>query len=67
MEIFVSTLDIFGKVMVAYTALAIHGRVRKEQKINASVLRAMKWEKITGIGGIILMIIAYLLHLSIKL
>lgn len=66
MEIFASTLDIVGKVMVAYTALAVHGRVRKEQKIDASVFRAMKWEKISGVTGIILMILGYLLHLFIR-
>lgn len=63
MEILASTLDIIGKVMVAYTALAVHSRVRKEQKIDVSVFRAMKWEKISGIAGIILMIIGYFLHI----
>lgn len=67
MGIFASTLDILGKVMVAYTALAVHGRVRKEQKIDTFVFHAMKWEKIIGVAGIILMIIGYLIHLSIKL
>lgn len=67
MEISALTLDILGKVMVAYTALAVHGRVRKEQKIDALVFRAMKWEKIIGIAGIVLMIFGYFLHLSIQL
>lgn len=66
MEILASTLDILGKVMVAYTALAVHGRVRKEQKIDASVFSAMKWEKFVGMAGIVLMVLGYLLHLSIK-
>lgn len=65
MEIIASTLDIVGKVMIAYTALAVHGRVRKEQKIDRSVFRAMKREKIIGVGGIILMVLGYLLHFSI--
>ncbi|MCI0566383.1 hypothetical protein L0Y46_04285 [bacterium] len=66
MEILASTLDIIGKVMVAYTALAVHGRVRKEQRVDASVFRAMKWEKIMGITGIILMVFGYLIHLLLK-
>lgn len=67
MEIFASTLDIIGKVMVAYTALAVHSRVRKEQKIDAAVFRAMRREKLSGIAGIVLMILGYLIHLLIKL
>ncbi len=67
MEVFALTLDIIGKVMVAYTALAVHHRVRKEQKIDASVFRAMRWEKTSGIAGIVLMILGYIAHLSIKL
>lgn len=53
--------------MVAYTVLAVHSRVRREQKIDASVLRAMKREKIIGVVGIVLMILGYFLHLSLKL
>lgn len=67
MEIFASTLDIIGKVMIAYTALAVHGRVRKEAKIDASVFNAMKREKIIGVAGIVLMVLGYFLHLFIKL
>lgn len=67
MEILASTLDIIGKIMVAYTALAVHHRVQKEQKIDAPVFQAMKWEKVSGVAGIILMILGYLLHLFIKL
>ncbi len=57
------TLDIIGKVLVAYTALAVHGRVQKEKEIDASVFHAMKWEKVGGISGIIFMIIGYILHI----
>lgn len=67
MEITALTLDIVGKVMVAYTAIAVHNRVRKEQKVDASVFLAMKLEKWSGILGIILMILGYLIHLSIRL
>lgn len=67
MEMLALTLDISGKVMVAYTAIAVHGRVQKEQKIDRAVFRAMKLEKTIGITGIILMILGYLLHLFITL
>ncbi len=66
MDIFASTLDIIGKVIIAYTALAVHGRVREEQKIDASVFHIMKRERIVGIIGIVFMVLGYLIHLSIK-
>lgn len=49
--------------MVAYTALTVHGRVRKEQKIDMAVFRAMKWEKAAGVIGIVFMIAGYIVHI----
>ncbi|MCR4328728.1 MAG: hypothetical protein NUV53_04450 [Patescibacteria group bacterium] len=66
MEIFAFTLDVIGKILIAYTALAVHGRVRTEQKIDASVFKAMRWEKVIGISGIIFIILGYLIHVSIR-
>lgn len=37
--------------MVAYTALAVHMRARKEHKIDDTVFRAMKRESAIGIAG----------------
>ncbi len=51
--------------MVAYTALAVHDRVRKGQKIDAAVFKTMEKEKIIGITRIIFMIFGYVLHLII--
>jgi hypothetical protein len=67
MEIIAYTLDITGKIMVAYTALAVHNRVRQEHKIDGAVFRTMNREKILGIAGIILMIMGYLLHVYTNL
>lgn len=65
MEIIASTLDIVGKVMVAYTALAVHNRVRKEQTIDFIVFRSMRRENTIGVLGIVLMILGYAIHLGI--
>lgn len=51
--------------MVAYTALAVHTRVRKEHKIDDTVFKAMKRESTIGIAGIIFMIAGYIIHISI--
>lgn len=66
MENLAFTLDLIGKIMVAYTALAVHHRVRKEHKIDQDVFRAMRREQFIGAMGIVLMILGYLLHVFIK-
>ena len=66
MDIFASTLDIIGKVMIAYTALAVHRRVWKEHKIDKTVFHIMRREQLIGILGIILMVSAYFLHIYAK-
>lgn len=58
-----STLDIIGKVMVAYTALSVHRRVWQEHQIDRAVFAAMKREQVIGVIGIVLMITAYLLDI----
>ena len=63
LEFWAFTFDVIGKIMVAYTALLVHMRVRKEHKIDKKVFSEMKREHKIGILGIILIIIGYLLHL----
>lgn len=61
------TLDVIGKILVAYTAIAVHRRFWKEHKIDESVFKAMRREQIIGIAGIILIIIGFLLQIPSKL
>lgn len=61
------TLDVIGKIMVAYTAIAVHRRVWKEHKIDKAVFAAMRNEQIIGIIGIVLIVIGYILQISTKL
>lgn len=60
-------LDVIGKIMVAYTAIAVHRRVWKEHKIDEIVFKVMKNEQIIGIAGIILIIIGFILQIPSKL
>lgn len=62
MEILALTIDIIGKIMVAYTALAVHNRVRKEHTIDTAVFRAMKREQLIGIAGIMFMVLGYIVR-----
>lgn len=60
-------LDVIGKVMVAYTAIAVHHRFWKEHKIDEFVFRAMKREQIIGVAGIIFIIVGFILQIPAKL
>lgn len=62
MERIALTLDIIGKIMIAYTALSVHYRVRKEHTIDRTVFRAMKREQFIGIAGTVLMVLGYVLR-----
>jgi len=61
------TLDVFGKILVAYTAIMVHYRFWKEHKIDEKVFRTMKQERMIGIFGVILIIIGYFLQIPSKL
>jgi len=63
MEILGETLDIIGKVMISFTAIMVHLRVRKEHRIDEKVFRDMKKEQIVGVLGIVFMIGAYIIKL----
>jgi hypothetical protein len=65
MENLAFTLDIIGKIMIAYTAISVHGHISREHRIDSAVFRAMRREKIVGILGIVFMVAGYIIHISI--
>lgn len=67
MEVFGFTLDLIGKILIAFTAIKVHHRVMKEHRIDKQVFKEMKLEQIVGIIGIVLIIAGYLLQLPNKL
>ncbi len=67
MQLLGFTLDLVGKIMIAYTAIAVHYRFRKEHKIDEAVFIQMKKEQVVGIIGILLIIIGYLLQIFSKI
>lgn len=67
MEIVAKTLDVIGKVMVSYTAIAVHYRVRKEHRIDKNVFTAMRKEQLIGLFGIFLIVFSYLIDVSLLL
>lgn len=61
------TLDVIGKIMVAFTAIAVHRRVWKEHRIDGRVFREMRKEQVIGVLGIALIIAGYLLQIPAKI
>lgn len=67
MELLGHTLDVIGKIMVAYTAIRVHHRVWVEHKIDKKVFIEMKTEQRIGILGIVFIILGYLLQVPSKI
>lgn len=67
MEFLGHTLDFVGKLLVSYTVLTVHMRVREEHKIDEKVFGAMKKEKNIGIIGIAMMILGYILEAPFRI
>lgn len=61
------TIDVIGKVLIAYTAVMVHHRVWQEHKIDKRVFSEMKKEKIIAFIGIFMIIAGYFLQLPTKL
>lgn len=62
-EFLAPTFDVVGKILIAYTALAVHHRVRKEHKIDELVFREMRREQVLGVVGVVFILAAYVLEL----
>lgn len=61
------SLDVMGKVLVAFMALRVHHRVWQEHKIDSAVFKAMRKERVVGMVGIGLILAGYLLQVPGKL
>lgn len=61
------TLDVVGKVMVAFTAVMVHYRFRREHKVDERVFASMRREQVIGVIGISLIVLGYLLQAPFKL
>ena len=67
MELIGFTLDFIGKIMVAFTAIMVHHRFRKEHKVDEKVFRSMRREQVVAVVGIALIVAGYLLQLPSKM
>jgi len=60
------TLDVAGKIMIAFTAIMVHQRFWKEHKVDEKVFQTMRRERLVGIWGIVFIIAGFLLQLPAK-
>jgi rRNA processing protein Gar1 len=56
------TIDVIGKLMIAYTAIMVHYRVRKEHKVDDVVFMEMRKEHIIAILGAFLIVGGYIMR-----
>lgn len=66
MELLGHTLDVIGKLLVAFTTVQTHYRFWKEHKIDNDVFESMKKERLYAFIGIGLIILGYLIELPYK-
>lgn len=59
------TFDFIGKILIGFAVLLVHFRVTKEKKIDITVLKAMRTEKVLALIGIVLLTAGYILHLYV--
>lgn len=62
LEFIGETLDVFGKILIALTAIAVHDTVIREHKIDAAVGRTVRKEHVFGFLGITFIIAGYVLR-----
>lgn len=67
LEFIGATLDVIGKIMIAYTAIMVHYRFWQEHKVDENVFTSMKRERFVGILGIILLIAGYIVQIPARL
>lgn len=65
-ELLGATIDLVGKILIAYTAVRVHRHVWREHRIDAIVFRAMRREQVLAFVGIAAMVIGYALQLQSK-
>ena len=58
------TLGLLGKIMLGFSVIMVHSKITSEKHIDGLVLMEMKRERNIALGGIIFMIVGYLLEIA---
>ena len=65
LEFWAMTFDFIGKFLLASLVLIVHGKIRKEKKIDTPVLKDIKIELILGVVSLVFLVMGYTLNLYI--
>lgn len=63
LEIIGRTLDVIGKIMVAFTAIMVHHRFLEEHKVDEQVFKTMKREQRLALFGVIFMVVGFVIEM----
>jgi len=61
-ELIGDTLIITGEILLAYTVIAVHGRIQSEHKVDDKVFKEMHREQLIGILSIFLLAVGFVLR-----
>jgi hypothetical protein len=60
------SIDVIGKLLIAYAVIRIHSKVSQEHKIDRKVLMTIKQERMLTYAGVLLIVSGYLMQLPHK-
>ena len=67
LEIIGRTIDVIGKLLVAFTAIMVHHRFLREHKIDNKVFKMMKREQFFGILGVVFIVLGFVIEMISKI
>ncbi len=62
LELVGDTIIITGEILIAYTVISVHGRVRKEHALDKAVYKEIKKEHILAVLGIVMLVAGFILR-----
>ncbi len=62
LELVGDSIIITGEILIAYTVITVHGRVRKEHALDKAVYKEMKREHLLAILGIVLLVVGFIIR-----
>ena len=63
LKVLALTLEALGTIFIAYTALQVHIKMRKEHRIDKPVIDEIKHEEVVAVIGIAFVAIGYFLQI----
>ncbi len=62
LELVGDAIIVTGEILIAYTVITVHSRVRKEHALDKAVYREIKREHILAVLGIVMLVTGFLIR-----